>query len=96
MPTLPAQNSALRAALLANKAYIDRVMELSERLGEWITAAQVSGHIDAGLPPELVLYTLYARACDPVLAVLKSTGNYSDEQMVELVLKTCFDGLAAR
>ncbi len=96
MPALPAQNSALRAALLANKAYVDRVMALSERLGEWITAAQASGQIDAGLPPELVLYTLYARACDPVLAVLKSTGNYSDEQVVELVLKTCFDGLAAR
>ncbi|MEO8122450.1 MAG: TetR/AcrR family transcriptional regulator [Burkholderiales bacterium] len=96
MPTLPAQNSALRTALLANKAYVDRVMELSERLGEWITAAQASGQIDAGLPPELVLYTLYARACDPVLEVLKSTGNYSDEQVVELVLKTCFDGLTAR
>lgn len=96
MPSLPAQNSALRAALLANQAYIDRLMELSERLGEWITAALASGQIGAGVPPELVLYTLYARACDPVLPLLRATGSYSDDQAVELLVKACFDGLAAR
>lgn len=96
MPSLPSQNSTLRAALLANKTYVDRVMELGERLGEWITAAQAAGQVDGDLPPELVLYTLYARACDPVIGVMKSTASYSDEQVVELVLRTCFDGLAAR
>ncbi len=96
MPSLPAQNSALRAALAANRDYVDRLMQLSDLLGEWIVAAQAEGRINPALPPELVLYILYARACDPVPAVLKSTGKYSDEQVVELVLKTCFDGLAAR
>lgn len=96
MPSLPSENSTLRAALLANKTYVDRVMELGDCLGEWITMAQAAGQIDGSLPPELVLYTLYARACDPVIGVLKSTANYSDEEIVELVLKTCFDGLAAR
>jgi TetR/AcrR family transcriptional regulator of autoinduction and epiphytic fitness len=96
MPSLPSENSTLRAALLSNRTYVDRVMELGDRLGEWITTAQAAGQIDGSLPPELVLYTLYARACDPVIGVLKSTANYSDEEIVELVLKTCFDGLAAR
>ncbi len=96
MPSLPTQNSALRAALAASTDYVDRLMQLSERLGDWIMAAQAAGRIAADLPPELVLYTLYARACDPVLAVLKSTGKYSDEQVVELVLRSWFDGLAAR
>jgi AcrR family transcriptional regulator len=96
MPSLPAQNSALRAALLAHQGYIDRLMEFSERLGEWITAALAGGQIAADVPPELVLYTLYARACDPVLPLLRATGNYSDEQAVELLVKACFDGLAAR
>jgi TetR/AcrR family transcriptional regulator, regulator of autoinduction and epiphytic fitness len=48
------------------------------------------------LPPELVLYTLYARACDPVLSLLKASGNYSHEQIIELLLGTCFDGLRGR
>lgn len=47
-------------------------------------------------PPEVVLYTLFARACDPVLGQLKLTGQYSDEQIIQMLLSTCFDGLAAR
>ena len=93
MPSLPAQNSALRNALIANKAYLDRLMRLSDRLGAWITAAQSAGHLNAALPPELVLYTLFARACDPVLSLLKVSGNLSDDQIAEALISTCFDGL---
>ncbi len=96
MPSLPAQNSSLRAALTTNKAYIDRLMDVSDRLGGWITAAQAAGDLNPALPPEVILYTLFARACDPVLGLLKLTGQYSDEQIIELLLSTCFDGLAKR
>ncbi len=96
MPSLPAQNSTLRGALAAHKVYLDRLMEVSEQLGAWIQAAQKAGELSADLPPELVLYTLFARACDPVLGVLKAGGQYSDEQIVELLLTTCFKGLGER
>ena len=94
MPSLPAQNSALRAALLTNKAYLDRLMEVSDKLGVWITAAQKAGHLNRKLPPEVALYTLFARACDPVLGLLKASGQHSDEAIIEMLLSTCFDGLA--
>lgn len=93
MPALPAQNSSLRAALIAHKDYMDRLMALSDSLGEWIGQAQQQGQISAKLPPEVVLYTLFARACDPVLGLLKAGGEYSDERIVELLLSSCFDGL---
>lgn len=96
MPSLPSQNSSLRAALVANRGYIDRLIAVSDRLGGWIQAAQADGSINPALPAIAVLYTLYARACDPVLEFLKAGGQHSDEQIVELVLSTCFDGLAAR
>jgi TetR/AcrR family transcriptional regulator of autoinduction and epiphytic fitness len=96
MPSLPAQNSTLRTALMQHRTYLDRVMTVSERLGAWITAAQAAGEVDPRLPPEAVLYTLYARACDPVLGFLRAGGSLSDEQVIEVVLSTCFDGLAAR
>lgn len=95
MPSLPSQNSTLRAALVAHKPYIERLMQVSERLGEWITAAQAAGHIQPALPPEVVLYTLFARACDPVLGMLKASGQHSDERIIELLVGTCFGGLAA-
>mgnify|MGYP006268619893 FL=1 len=48
------------------------------------------------MPAIAVLYTLYARACDPVLEFLKASGQHSDEEIIELVLSTCFDGINAR
>jgi TetR/AcrR family transcriptional regulator, regulator of autoinduction and epiphytic fitness len=62
MPSLPSQNSSLRATLIADKVYVDLVMEVSERLGEWIVRAQQEGTLTAKLPPEVILYTLFARA----------------------------------
>jgi TetR/AcrR family transcriptional regulator of autoinduction and epiphytic fitness len=94
MPSLPAQNSTLRAALTANKAYLDRLIRVSDQLGEWITAAQRSGQLNRKLPPEVILYTLFARACDPVLSLLKATGSYGHEQVIDMLLSTCFDGLS--
>lgn len=96
MPSLPAQNSSLRATLTTNKAYLDRLMAVSDRLGAWITAAQADGDLNPALPPEVILYTLFARACDPVLGLLKLSAQYSDEQIIELLLSTCFDGLGKR
>ncbi len=93
MPSLPSENSTLRAALTTNKDYVDGLMDVSDRLGAWITAAQANGSLNAQLPPIAVLYTLYARACDPVLGFLKGSGLYTDEQIIEMVLITCFDGL---
>ena len=96
MPTLPSQNSTLRAELLGSKAYVDLLMRASDQLGEWILQAQSSGDIDPSLPPEVVLYTIFARACDPVPGFLQAGGQHSDEQIVELMLRICFDGLRGR
>jgi AcrR family transcriptional regulator len=96
MPSLPSQNSTLRATLLADRQYIDLVMEVSEKLGEWIVQAQKDGALTDALPPEVILYTLFARACDPVLGFLKAGGQHSDEQIVDWVLATCLDGLSSR
>ena len=93
MPTLPSANSSLRATLMGSRAYMDGVITLSDRMGAWIEAAQASGAIKPELPAILVLYTLYARACDPVPQFLKATGQFSDAQIVDMVLQTCFDGL---
>ena len=96
MPSLPSQNSSLRAALMASREYLDALMDISDQLGAWIEAAQAQGALNAKLPPLAVLYTLYARACDPVLEFVKASGQHTDEEIVELVLSTCFDGLNAR
>lgn len=96
MPSLPSQNSSLRTALIANKDYMDGLMDVSDRLGAWIEAAQAQGALNPKLPSIAVLYTLYARACDPVLEFLKMGGLYTNDEIVALVLSTCFEGLETR
>ena len=96
MPSLPSPNSTLRATLMGHKAYMDGLMDVSDRLGAWIVAAQAQGLINPKLPAIAVLYTLYARACDPVLEFLKMGELQTDDEIIELVLSTCFDGLNAR
>ena len=96
MPSLPSQNSTLRANLMANKAYLDGLMQISNQLGQWIEAAQADGSLSVKVPAVVVLYTLYSRACDPVPGFLKAGGQHSDEQIIAIVLGTCFDGLTGR
>ena len=96
MPSLPSQNSSLRATLIANADYMDGLLEVSDTLGAWIEAAQKAGTLNPKLPAIAVLYTLYARACDPVLEFLKMGGQHDDAQIIDMVLSTCFDGLNTR
>jgi len=93
MPSLPSQNSSLRANLMANRAYLDGLLQVSDHMGGWIEAAQANGSLNPALPPILVLYTVYSRACDPVLEFMQSSGLHTDEAIVEFVVTTCFDGL---
>jgi TetR/AcrR family transcriptional regulator, regulator of autoinduction and epiphytic fitness len=96
MPRLPSQNSGLRAKLIDNRDYMDGLMDVSERLGVWIELAQQQGQLNPGVPAMAVLYTLYARACDPVLEFLKASTLYTDGHIVDMVITSCFDGLASR
>lgn len=96
MPSLPSQNSSLRSCLLSNREYLDALMEISDTLGGWIEQAQAQGQLNPNLPAVAVLYTLFARACDPVVEFLKAGGQHSDEEIIALVLSTCFDGINLR
>ena len=96
MPNLPSENSTLRATLLASNDYLTALTLVSDQIGGWIEQAQADGTLSARLPPMLVLFTLYARACDPVPEFMKLGGQYSDDDIVEWVLATCFEGLNTR
>jgi TetR/AcrR family transcriptional regulator, regulator of autoinduction and epiphytic fitness len=96
MPLLPTENSTLRATLMGHGVYLDALVQVSDALGAWIEQAQAQGALNPATPPIVVLYTLFARACDPVLGFMKAAGQHTNEEIVALVLTTCFDGLNAR
>ncbi|MBC7500336.1 MAG: TetR family transcriptional regulator [Herminiimonas sp.] len=93
LPTLPAENTTLREALVNNMKYVSRVLDMNELLGDLIERAKVDGAIRSDLPTEVVLFTIYARSCDPSVDYLKMMGQYTDPQIIDFLLSTCFDGL---
>jgi len=78
---------------LSHPRYGVLVTALSDTMGAWIESAQHAGALAPDVPAIAVLYTLYARACDPVPLFLKATGSYTDAEIVALVERTCFEGL---
>ena len=93
LPTLPAENTSLREALLNNTRYISRLMDLNELMGQLVEQAKSEGAITKNLPTEVVLFTIYARSCDPTLDYLRMGEQYTDDQVIDFLLTTCFAGL---
>lgn len=93
MPSLPVQDSSLTASLQSNDEYTDRLLNLSNKLSIWVTQAQTRGEVNPDLPAEMVMYILFARACDPVVSMLKDSGQYTDAQILDWVTVSTFDGL---
>ena len=93
LPTLPTENTSLRETLLNNTRYISRLMDLNELMGQAIERAKSDGAIRKDLPTEVVLFTIYARSCDPTLDYLRMGDQYSEDQVIGFLMSTCFDGL---
>ena len=96
MPVLPLHHPSVRAEFVGARPCAELLTQLSDLLGAWILRAQADGEVDRSFPLELVLYTLYARAADPVPGLLKTAGQHDDAQVVEWVVQTLFAGLGAR
>jgi AcrR family transcriptional regulator len=93
VPHLPSASMQLREALMANKDYMNALMDLSEDLGQVIVRAKQAGKISVKLADEFVLYHFYSRACDPTLEYLKSGGSMSEDSIIESMIRVTFDGL---
>jgi len=93
LPTLPTENTSLRETLLNNTRYISRLMDLNELMGQMIERAKSDGAIRKDLPTEVVLFTIYARSCDPTLDYLRMGDQYTEDQVIGFLMSTCFDGL---
>lgn len=96
MPLLPSTRSSIQQSLLTNTPYMAKLGALTEKLGEWINEAQLAGTLTPSLPGEVILYTIFARSCDPVADFLKMGGAFSDEDIVELLIHTTFQGMTGR
>jgi AcrR family transcriptional regulator len=96
LPLLPSTSQTLQRNLLSNRQYVTRLLNLNEQMSALVRAAQAQGVIDPAVPVEVVLFSIYARTCDPAVEYLKMTGNYSDREIADHLVRIAFDGITTR
>ncbi|MBY0573027.1 MAG: TetR/AcrR family transcriptional regulator [Undibacterium sp.] len=93
LPFLPSTSNAVREMLMRNLSYVGRVIKLNSRLEKLVIAAQKDGSLNADLSPDVILFSYYARSCDPAVDYLQKFSKMDADSIVENMLKVCFQGL---
>jgi AcrR family transcriptional regulator len=95
MPLLPSTSQSVQQALLANRDYTMALEDVGNRMAELVTEATEQGRLRSDLPVPVMLYAIYARSCDPSFEYLRKSGEWSDDEVIAMMVSSCFDGLAA-
>ena len=94
MPLLPSTSQAVQQALMSNREYVLALEDVGNAMADLVAAGAEQGALRADLPVPVMLYAVYARSCDPSFEYLRRSGEWSDEQVIEMMVSSCFDGLA--
>ncbi len=92
LPFLPSTSAHVRDMLMRNVKYVMRVLKLNGQLEKLVKEAQKNGELDAALPSDVVLYSYYARTCDPAVDYLQEFSKMSNEEIVKHMLHVAFNG----
>ena len=69
---------------------------MNKRFYALVEEAKRDGDINREVSDDVIVYTLYARSCDPTVEYLRRDGKLTDEQIVEAMVEATFHGLAGR
>lgn len=95
LPFLPSTSPAVRDMLLRNLPYVARVLKLNGRLKGMVVDAKKAGDLNSDLPDDVILFSYYARTCDPAVEYLRVYGKLDDATIVSRMLDVCFQGIGA-
>lgn len=96
VPHLPSTRGALQRALMFNLEYLALAFKVNKRFYALVEEAKRDGDIHRDVADDVIVYTLYARSCDPTVEYLRRDGKLSDAQIVEAMVEATFHGLAGR
>jgi AcrR family transcriptional regulator len=94
LPFLPSTSAHVREMLMRNLKYVGKVIKLNSQLEKLVLQAQKNGEINPDLPSDVVLYSYYARTCDPAVEYLQRFSKMEREDIVRYMLEVCFDGVS--
>ena len=94
LPYLPATSPQVREMLTKNMGYVVKVMTLNGMLSDIVERAKKLGELRSDLPDDVILFSFYARSCDPAVEYLKLYSKLNNDAIIEHMISGCFDGLA--
>jgi len=92
LPFLPSTSPHVRDMLMRNFKYMTRVLKLNRQLEGLVKQAQKEGLLNADLPTDVILFSYYARTCDPSVEYLQKFSKMSDDAIVKSMLRVAFNG----
>ena len=95
VPHLPSTRGPLQRALLMNFEYLALALRVNKRFYALVSEAKASGDINTAMPDDVIVYSLYSRACDPTVDFLRRDGKLKDEEIVESMVSATFAGFIA-
>ena len=93
LPFLPSASPQVREMLTRNLRYVAAVIKLNSQLKKRVQAAKKAGQLRSDLPDDVVLFSYYARTCDPAVESLRLYTKMDTEAIVAHMLSVCFEGL---
>jgi hypothetical protein len=79
-----------------NLEYLALALKVNNRFYTLVKEAKATGDIQLSLPDDVIVYTLYARSCDPTVDYLLRDGKLNNDQIVEAMVTATLHGLAGR
>ncbi len=92
IPFLPSTSAHVREMLMRNLKYIARIFKLNNQIEGLVVAAQKNGELSASLPTNVILFSYYARTCDPTVEYLQIFSKMSKDEIVLSMLHVAFNG----
>ena len=96
LPFLPSTSNSVKEMLMRNLTYVAKVISLNKRLEKLVKEAQKRGDLDSRLNSDVILFSYYARSCDPAVDYLRRFSEMDVDSIVKNMLTVCFQGLEGR
>ena len=93
LPLMPSTSAHVRDMLIRNLRYMKRVLTLNNQIEALVRDAKARGELRAELPDSVILFSYYARTCDPTVDYLRLYAKMADEQIIEHLIGVFFRGV---
>ncbi len=92
VPHLPSTSRTLQRNLMLNLDYVTVALRVNKRFHQLVATARKEGALNPLVPDDVLVYTLYSRACDPTVEFLLRDKRLSHDQIVESMVQATIGG----